>query len=105
MESGPANYEAPSEFDLSEDFLTLEVFDFLDKLRSLKKSPALRISVDFSQMNEDEKELFIGRARRLKAFLDERSPGQKRAAKIKIRPEQKMWEPNVFASGVEADVL
>lgn len=79
--------------DISQEFSTMEVFDFLDFLRTLKNEPALEITADWKD---------IGTARRLKAFLETNKPqGQKRIATIRATEEQKMQEPNVFSSGVK----
>jgi hypothetical protein len=86
------------EVDLSNAFLTLPICDFLDEVRRFRKESALKISVDFSSIeNQDE---FVGLARRLKAFL-ETAQGQKRYATIRAKQGQVSWEPNVFSSGVK----
>lgn len=81
----------PHPRDISEEFNAMEVFDFLDFLRTLRKEPALSIIVDWRD---------IYQARQLKAFLDG-SRGQKRFAAIRATRKQMEEEPNVFSSGVK----
>ncbi len=90
----------PNEIDLSEDFLRLPAFDFLDKMRELRKTPSLKIYIDLSELTDKDK--FVIYARRLKAFL-ENTGGQKRSATIRVKCEQISWEPNVFCSGVKTE--
>lgn len=80
--------------DISEEFLSMDPFEFMDFLRTLRNEPALSITIDW----ED-----IYTARRLKAFLEDfQALGkQKRTATIKATEEQYQEEPNVFASGVK----
>lgn len=89
--------EEPSA-DISEEFMRMDAFDFLDYLRSRRNDPQLKISVDFTGLADEDQ--FIAQARRIKAFLD-MAKGQKRQASIRCTEEQKMWEPNVFSSAVE----
>ncbi len=96
MENKPE--QKVKEIDLSNAFLTLSIFDFLDEVRKHRKEPVLRISVNLSAIEDKDK--FAGFARRLKAFL-ENTGGQKRYATIQGKEEQISWEPNVFSSGVK----
>lgn len=80
--------------DISDEFLKMDTFDFLDFLRSLRNEPALSITIDWVD---------VPTARRLKAFLEDyRALGkQKRTATIRATGEQHDQERNVFASGVK----
>ncbi len=79
--------------DISAEFLSLGVFDFLDFLRSQKNEPSLSITIDWKD---------VPTARRLKAFLESNKPvGQKRFAAIRATEEQYKQELNVFASAVK----
>lgn len=87
--------QPPSPKDISAEFLSMSVSDFLDFLRKQRKEPALSIKIDW---------IDIQTARRLKAFLedfDAISKGQKRFAVIRATEEQYKQELNVFASGVK----
>ena len=70
----------------------MDVFEFLDFIRTQKNEPALSIIIDWI----DE-----ATAKRLKAFLESKSPGQKRYATIRATEEQYNQALNVFASGVK----
>jgi hypothetical protein len=87
------------EVDVSDDFLNQKSWEFLDRLRELRKASALKIDVDLSAI--EDKDRFVGLARRLKAFVEDARNGQQRAATVHGRREQISWEPNVFCSGVE----
>lgn len=93
--------EAPRENvepkDISQEFQDMPLMDFLDFLHQHRKEAGLRIKADLSGLERNE---FVGTARRLKAFL-ESGHGQPRAAEVICSEEQKMWEPNVFSSGVK----
>lgn len=78
--------------DISNEFLMMETFDFLDFLRTQRKEPVLSIIIDWQGINS---------ARRLKDFLENFVPGQKRYATIRATEEQYRQELNVFASGVK----
>jgi hypothetical protein len=84
----------PTPRDISTEFLSMNTFEFLDFLRTLRKEPALSIKIDW----KDEPT-----ARRLKAFLEDFSAldKQKRFATIRATQEQHNQEMNVFASGVK----
>lgn len=89
------NFEKePAPKDISQEFLSLDVFDFKDFLRTQKDELALSINIDW---------IDIPTARRLKAFLeDSKALGrQKRLATIRATKEQYQQELNVFASGVK----
>lgn len=88
---------SPNTLDISNDFLSLSISDFLDKLRELRNQPALEIEVNLSSK---EKLDFVVLSRRLKGFIEGSQSGQVRQATIKARREQASWEPNVFSSGV-----
>lgn len=95
FESGQIDQNEQSESvtkDISQDFLNMGVFDFLDYLRTLKKEPELSIIIDWKGKDT---------ARRLKAFLESKPQGQKRSATIRATQEQHDQELNVFASGVK----
>lgn len=81
----------PATKDISTEFLSLPWYEFNDLLRTLKKEPALSITIDWQD---------VPTARRLKAFL-ENTGGQKRSATIRATQEQHDQEMNVFASGVK----
>ena len=85
--------------DISEQFITMSIVDFLEFVRTVRNEPHLAINVDLSQISDKFK--FQSQARRLKAFLDSSSGEQKRDASIKCSKEQVSWEPNVFSSGVK----
>jgi len=78
--------------DISQEFLDMDVFGFLDYLRTLKKEPELSITIDWKD---------VGTARRLKAFLESKPQGQKRYATIRATEAQHDLERNVFASAVK----
>jgi hypothetical protein len=79
--------------DISEEFLSMPWHEFDDYLRSLRKEPALSITIDWKD---------VPATRRLKAFL-ESGHGQPRSATIRATDEQYMQELNVFASGVKRE--
>ena len=86
----------PNPRDISNEFINMTVFDFVNFLREHKDEPSISISVGWTD---------IVRAKRLKAFLDDfssttRGNGQKRSAAIRATKEQHDQEPNAFASGV-----
>jgi hypothetical protein len=97
METSNKNHEhEPAPKDISAEFLTMTVYDFIEFLRSHKDEPAISITVDWTD---------TVRAKRLKAFLEDfsstiRSSGQKRLVTIRATKEQHDQDPNVFASGV-----
>lgn len=78
--------------DISEEFSNMDMFVFLDFLRTLRKEPALSIVVNWKDKYQ---------ARRLKAFLENIVPGQKKFATIRATRKQMEEEPNVFSSGVK----
>lgn len=80
--------------DVSAEFLSMNRFDFEDFLRTLRKEPALSITIDWVD---------VLTARRLKAFLEDFSVSdkQKRSATIRATQEQHDQEINVFVSGVK----
>lgn len=80
--------------DISQEFLSMDVWKFSDFLRTLRQEPALSITIDWV----DE-----GTAKRLKAFLEDyRALGkQKRTATIRATEEQYNQGQNVFASRVK----
>lgn len=82
--------------DVSAEFLSMSVFEFMDFLRTQRKEPALSITIDW---------IDVPTARRLKAFLEDSSAlgKQKRSATIRATDEQYMKELNVFASGVKRE--
>ena len=85
----------PTPHDISQEFLSMDVFVFQDFLRTLRDEPALSITIDWKD---------VGTARRLKAFLEDmraKSRGQKRTATIRATEAEYMQELNVFASGVK----
>ena len=84
----------PAPKDISAEFLSMEVFEFLDFLRTQRREPALSITIDWKD---------VPTARRLKAFLEDFSAlvKQKRSVTIRATEEQLNQEPNVFASGVK----
>ncbi|MDD3498439.1 MAG: hypothetical protein PHH24_02960 [Candidatus Moranbacteria bacterium] len=86
--------QEPIPKDISAEFLSMDTFEFSDFLRTLRKEPALSITIDWAD---------VPTARRLKAFLEDfRTLGkQKRSATIKATQEQHDQEMNVFASGVK----
>lgn len=83
----------PAPKDVSNEFLSMDTFDFLDYLRTLRKEPSLSITIDWVD---------VPTARRLKAFLEDPSVlgKQKRSATIRATQEQHDQEMNVFSSGV-----
>ncbi len=89
--------ENPQLKDISQEFLDMPLFEFLDFLHQQKKEAGLKISVDLSNLIQTD---FVMTTRRLKAFL-ESGHGQPREASVICSEEQKMWEPNVFSSGVK----
>jgi hypothetical protein len=96
---GNSPEQIPEFIDVSKEFLERDTWEFSDYLRTIRKVPELKLSVDLSTM--EDRIQFIGTARRLKAFLESKAPNQKRSAKIIATEEQRNWEPNVFSSGVE----
>ncbi len=87
--------QEPVPKDISAEFTTMSVADFMDFLRTLDHEPALEIKVDW-------KDKYM--ARRLKAFLEDFHAlelKQKRRATIRATEAQYMQELNVFASGVQ----
>lgn len=81
--------------DISQEFLTMDTFEFSDFVRTLRNEPSLSIMIDWKD---------VPTARRLKAFLEDmraRERGQKRVATIRATEEQYEQELNVFASGVK----
>lgn len=80
--------------DISTEFLSMNVFEFLDFLRTQRKEPSLSITIDWKDVSS---------ARRLKAFIEDFSAlgKQKRSATIRATEEQYKQELNVFASGVK----
>jgi len=78
--------------DISQEFLTMDIYDFHNFLRSLRNEPALKIEVDW---------LGIPGARRLKAFLEQKPSGQKREAAIRATQAEHDQELNVFNSDVK----
>lgn len=100
---GKHNESMPQEVDLSQEFITLEVMEFLEKEHQLRKVPVLSINVDLSDI-EDKNE-FISRARRLKAFLESNNKGQERNVTVRAKREQKQWEVNAFMSGVKFEPI
>lgn len=85
----------PISKDVSQEFLSLPSYEFLDFLRSQRKEPALSITIDWVD---------VPTARKLKAFLEDMNAlrsGQKRSATIRATEEQHNQELNVFASGVK----
>jgi hypothetical protein len=84
----------PAPKDVSAEFLSMNTFDFLDFLRTLRKEPSLSITIDWVD---------VPTARRLKAFLEDFSAlgKQKRSATIRATQEQHDQEMNVFASAVK----
>ncbi len=83
----------PAPRDISQEFLTMDTFAFLDFLRTVRNEPSLSITIDWKD---------VPTARRLKAFL-ESGRGQKRSATIRATDEQYNQELNVFASGVRRE--
>ncbi len=97
MESEKPHFERePAPRDISQEFLSMGVFEFLDFLRTLRNEPALSITIDWKD---------VSTARRLKAFLEDFSAlgKQKRYATIRATDEQYRQELNVFASGVKRE--
>ncbi|MFA6269919.1 MAG: hypothetical protein WC657_01785 [Candidatus Paceibacterota bacterium] len=86
--------------DITSEFInTNPDFDFHSFLHSVRQEPILEIRLDLTNTNKSD---FVILARRAKAFLEATKPqGQKRNASIKCTKEQKTWEYNVFASGVD----
>ena len=84
----------PNSKDISNEFLTTDIFEFMDFLKTQRNEPALSITIEWKD---------VPTARRLKAFLeDSRALGkQKRLATIRATEEQYNQELNVFASGVK----
>ncbi|MBI4086295.1 MAG: hypothetical protein HY433_03615 [Candidatus Liptonbacteria bacterium] len=78
--------------DISREFSDMDVFGFIEFLHTQRREPALSIEVDWK--NPDN-------AKRLKAFLESKSTGQKRFAAIRATKEQYNQAFNVFASGVK----
>ena len=78
--------------DISNEFMTMDMMDFLDFLFSQRKEPELSIVIDWQGVNS---------ARRIKSFLESRAEGQKRFATIRATEAQHQEEMNVFASGVK----
>ena len=100
MESEKPRVEhEPTPRDISQEFLTMDVFEFQDFLRSLRDEPALSIMIGWKD---------VPTARRLKAFLEDmhaKSRGQKRTATIRATEAEYMQELNVFASGVKHEKI
>ncbi len=90
MEQAKSENE-PQILDVSQEFLTMDIFDFSDFCR-LHKTEPLSICVDWKNANE---------AKRVKAFLEGNIGGAKRFATIKCTKDQMMQAPNVFRSGVK----
>ena len=89
--------------DVSADFLSMTVFNFNEHLdKTLKNERSLLITVDLSSYPEDK---FNWVAIRLKAFLESRSPNQKRLAIIRCKAEQRQWGANAFNSGVKCELI
>lgn len=86
----------PTPKDISAEFLSMSVFEFMDFLKTQRKEPALSITIDWRD---------VWTARRLKAFLEDFDAlgKQKRFATIRATDEQYMQELNVFASGVKRE--
>jgi len=84
----------PTPKDISNEFINMPWHEFSDFLRTLRKEPALSITIDWVD---------VPTARRLKAFLEDFSAlgKQKRSATIRATEEQYRQELNVFASGVK----
>lgn len=79
--------------DISNEFLTKDIFEFSEYLRTLRKEPALSITIDWKDQPT---------ALRLKSFLESNKPtSQKRFASIRATLAQKMQAPNAFASRVK----
>jgi hypothetical protein len=93
----------PHEVDLSDEFLSLSVNEFSERVRELRKVPRLRITADFSKIDEPSK--FVWPARRLKAFLEDARGSQERQVIVRGRKEQRSWEANVFSSGVKFEQI
>lgn len=74
------------------------LYDLNDSVLRDKKSPAIEITLDLSDLTEND---YQKAARWLKAFLDSRRGTQSRTAKIRARTEQKNWELNALGSAVE----
>ncbi|MEK7532414.1 MAG: hypothetical protein AAB579_02320 [Patescibacteria group bacterium] len=92
METSDSKLEhEPAPRDISQEFLIMDTFAFLDFLRTMRSEPSLSITIDWKD---------VPTARRLKAFL-ESGRGQKRSATIRATDEQYNQELNVFASGVK----
>ena len=96
METNPIeNKEQIVPKDISSEFLSMSVIDFLDFLRTQRQETALSLVIDWRDVNN---------ARRLKAFLEDSDAlrrGQKRFATIRATEKQYRQELNVFASGVK----
>lgn len=84
----------PTPKDISAEFLSMSVFEFMDFLRTQRNEPSLSITIDWQD---------VWTARRLKAFLEDSDAlgKQKRRATIRATEEQYKQELNVFASGVK----
>lgn len=85
------NIEKPPK-DVSNEFLSMEAFEFSKFLTTLRNEPLLVIDINW-------KNRFNAFA--VKAFLEKRVPNQKREATIRATKEQHDEAPNVFASGVK----
>lgn len=97
IENKPNTENEPIPKDISEEFLAMDLFKFLDFLRTLRDEPSLSITIDWKD---------VPTARRLKAFLedmDAKARGQKRFATIRATDAEYNQELNVFASGVKRE--
>lgn len=86
-ESGPR--------DISEEFKSMSFSEFNSFLRTLRREPALAITVDWSG---------VSKAQQLKAFLEDPDAlrrNQKRTATIRATEAEYKQELNVFVSGVK----
>jgi hypothetical protein len=93
--------ENESAADLTQDFLTLDNSEFLEKAGSLRKVPVLTLSPDLSSIGD--KEQFIKYVRLLKAFFENQRSGQEKRVTVKIREEQMSWEPNALQCGFKVE--
>ena len=78
--------------DVSAEFLRMDPHEFYDFLKTQRQEPLLSIKIDW---------IDGATTIRLKAFLDDFYPGQKRRATIRATRAQYESSPNVFASGVK----
>jgi len=78
--------------DISHDFITMDVYDFVKFIKECRNEPFLSIAIDWRD---------VSTARRLKAFVDQASRNQRRVAKIRATRSQMNLDVNAFASGVE----